>query len=414
MGNGNAKFATNGNGDGKTYPGWDRPMQTNGGAQHQPSRRYSTTSEESIDDAPVAASSPPPLSSRRASPSRASVLAPLSRESTALSLGQRIALHAARQEPSAQSPPAHGPQSSARILPPEPDAFESNSSQKRLQAERKLFPRAPHTPETDGGFLAVESSREAPLTDSEAKWNNNYWVPDRGSEKLSYSQEIGNFRSEEKPRGRRGVSFALHDEILQERSSTFVLPLLNRTDSHQSVGNGAPPPQDSSRLPIIGISRRENRPRSSSAKKIQVGTAAGDAAISNQQRLLPPQARLPRNSTLQKTTALPPPSATNRSGNSQWPTDDDSTSGIGSSTGSITSHTTRYPRSFVRPKHSTSLPSLNSNDTATVPWSDSELLLPRPSLRILPPANATSVEANFYHIYHHGIPKKRKKWVLRP
>lgn len=410
MGNGNAKFAPNGYGDGKKYSGWDRPIQTNGGAQHQKSRRYSTTSEESIDDDQVAL--PSPLSSRRASPFRTSDLAPLSRESTALSLGQRIVIHAAQQEPPAPSP-AHGPPS-ARILPQEPNAFGfSNNSHKRLQAERELSPRAPLISEADGGFLNVESSREAPMmTDSEAK--SSYWVPDRGSEKLfNYGQEIGNFHSEEKPRSRRGVSFALHDEILQERSSTFVLPPLKRTDS-QSVGNGAPlTGEESSRLPVIGISRRENRPQSSSAKKIQVGRTASDAAISNQQRHFP-QAQLARNnSALQKATAVPP-SVTIRSTNSQWPTDDDSTSGIGSSTGSITSHTTRYPRSFVRPRHSTSLPSLNSKDTATVPWSDSELLLQRPSLRIIPPAKATSVEANFYHIYHHGIPKKRKKWVLRP
>lgn len=313
--------------------------------------RHNSADERRVNPSSPRASPRRSLSARKESPAPSTVPT-LSRESTA-SLGQRIARHAKQQD---------------ALDGPEYDDTEGYENQKFQQRSTKVADRF----------------REDDMASEEMEPEDEEWQPQYGGQ---------NHRQREVPRRdpvagqrRKGVTF--DDALTQSIEDTRVKlpPLVNNTRST----NGKRFPTDQFQTPSAArISR------SISDREFRTVTEADV------------RDKLMNNGRLQTRFAEP-----QNPRNSQWAMDDDNASNYSSSTASLASRPSRIPqRTTTAPRRAPApvLPPLDSDTLST----NGQLNSSRPIRRPIPNMNTIPIEANFYHLYHHGIPKKSKRTQQR-
>lgn len=351
MGNGNAKPSNN-EPNNYNHDEW----------QQGPHSRRNSADERRVNPPSPRSSPRRSLSARHESPA-SSTVPPLSRESTA-SLGQRIARHARQQE-----------------ADDGPENYDDGPDNPQKYHQRPTKGVAGRYREDDDDDLDPEE------LDPEDEWGQppqGYGVQPRRQREV--------FRRDPLPaaarRHRKGVTFDDDlTETIEENSGVRLPPLVNNdrstkgkrfpaNDQPSSHGPPLPPPS------VARISRSVDDREFRTVTEADVRDKVMNGGRPLRTRFSEPPN--PRNS-------------------SQW--DDDNASSYSSSTASLASRPSRIPQRITAPRRAPVLPPLSSNgqlNSARPP-----IRRQIPSMDVIPP------EANFYHLYHHGIPKKSKRTQQR-
>src|SRR6218665_1253920 len=299
------------------------------------------------------------FSARQESPAPSTVPT-LSRESTA-SLGQRIARHASQQQ-----------------------ALDSQRHDDQVANGHQQF----HQPAPKG----TGQFREDDMAPPEVMQPEEQWQPQYGGQ--NHRRQTEDLRRDPVlPRRRKGVSF--DDDLTEtfEDPGVRLPPLI--TNDRPAKAKRPPPPATLLKAPPV-----DRISRSIEDREFRTVTEADV------------RDKLMNGGHPQRGTRFAEPQ--NHKKSPHWGgMDDDNTSDYSSSTASLASRPSRIPQRVTAPRRAAPvLPPLDSNDTLSS--SNRQLYSARPPIRRqIPPMDTIPVEANFYHLYHHGVQKKSKRTQQR-